>query len=95
MLHLKSENIVAGALLAIITITIIIVIIIITMMSTNTTIFILINLPMLHLEGENIVAGDLLAWLGEGAAVSCLRLYIIESRITNNPTTNKTHLHSA
>ena len=75
MLHLKSDNIVAGNLLAIITIIII--------MPKNTTISIPISLPMLHLEGENIVAGDLLAWFGEGAAVSCLRLHSIKSRITD------------
>ena len=90
MLHLKSENIVAGALLAIITITNNIILII--MMSTNATILILINLPMLHLKSENIVAGNLLAWLGEGAAVSWLGLYIIESRI--NPKTNEINFHS-
>ena len=50
MLHLKSENIVACHLLAIITITN-------TLMSKNATILILINFLKLHLKSENICSG--------------------------------------
>ena len=54
MLHLNSENIVAGHLLAIITI---IITITNTLMSKNATILILINFLKLHLKSENICSG--------------------------------------
>ena len=54
MLHLKSENIVAGHLLAIITI---IITITNTLRSKNATILILINFLKLHLKSENICSG--------------------------------------